>query len=172
MVFSLLLAFPWHLESSVIAKLQLQWTSWTGGKLKSLSYVNDGITSERSVFSKIPTIFWPSLPAEYVIAFSRQTNAPEVRCWLTDTHTQTDRPTDYRNPRCACAPRVNNSPFTFSSRGNQMRKEFAYLFLRLGQLSAQQWLGKRTAPCDTFLLGRIAVSTSCAVSGTIRHPVH
>ena len=35
---------------------------------------------------------------------SGRTDAPEVRCDLTDTHTD---PTDYGNPRCACAPRVN-----------------------------------------------------------------
>ena len=42
----------------------------------------------------------PSLPAEYVAAFSRQTEATQVRCDLTDTHT--DRHGNYRNPRCAC----------------------------------------------------------------------
>ena len=36
--------------------------------------------------------------------------AREVRCHQTDRQTdrQTDTPTDYSNPRCACAPRVNN----------------------------------------------------------------
>ena len=38
----------------------------------------------------------------------RRTNIRQVRLRVTDTHThtQTDRH-DYRNPRCACAPRVN-----------------------------------------------------------------
>ena len=38
--------------------------------------------------------FRPSLPAEYVKAFSGQTEAPEVRCRLTDRHTQTHTHTD------------------------------------------------------------------------------
>ena len=42
-------------------------------------------------------------------AFSGQTDAPEVRCDLTDR--QTDRP-NYSNPRCACAPRVNEVGLT------------------------------------------------------------
>ena len=62
------------------------------------------------VLEKTPHIFWPSSPAEFVTAFSGRTDAPEVRCDLTDTHTHThthtDRHDDYRNPR-ACAPRVN-----------------------------------------------------------------
>ena len=48
----------------------------------------------------------PSLPAEYVAAFSQQAEASEVRCDLTDTHRQTDG--NYCNPRCACARRVND----------------------------------------------------------------
>ena len=39
-----------------------------------------------------------------MVSFVRQTNTREVRWRVTDT--QTDRP-NYRNPRCACAPRVN-----------------------------------------------------------------
>ena len=59
------------------------------------------------VLEKTPQIFRPSSPAEFVTAFSGRTDAPEVKCDLTDTHThrQTDRH-DYRNPR-VCAPRVN-----------------------------------------------------------------
>ena len=36
--------------------------------------------------------------------------AREVRCHQTDRRTdgRTDTPTDYSNPRCACAPRVND----------------------------------------------------------------
>ena len=44
-----------------------------------------------AVSEKTPQFFPPTLPAEYVAAFSGQTEAPEVRCRLTDrqTHTQT-----------------------------------------------------------------------------------
>ena len=38
-------------------------------------------------------------------AFLRQTEAPEVRCDLTNRHT--DRHGNYCNPRCACVQRVN-----------------------------------------------------------------
>ena len=66
----------------------------------------NGVVSEKSL-----QIFWPLLPAVYVTVFSGGTDAPEVRCDLTDiqTHTdrQTDRPTKYCTPRCASAPRVN-----------------------------------------------------------------
>ena len=46
-------------------------------------------------------------------SISGWTDTPEVRCGLTDRRTdrQTGRHTDkpnYRNPRCACAPRVKN----------------------------------------------------------------
>ena len=44
---------------------------------------------QRSDFRENPTNFWPSLPAEYVTAFSGRTDAPEVRCDLTDTERQT-----------------------------------------------------------------------------------
>ena len=47
---------------------------------------------QRSSFRKNATNFCPSLPAEYVAAFSRQTEVPKVRCDLTDR--QTDRRTD------------------------------------------------------------------------------
>ena len=47
---------------------------------------------------KTPQIFRPSLPVEYVTSISGRTDAPEVRCGLKP---------NYRNPRCACAPRVN-----------------------------------------------------------------
>ena len=62
-----------------------------------------------AVSEKTPQMFWPSLPVEYVILISGQTDAPEVRCDLTDRQTdkQTHKP-NYSNPRRACAPRVNN----------------------------------------------------------------
>ena len=56
-------------------------------------------------FQKIPHIFCPLLPIEYVISFLGWTDAPEVRSRLTNTHTH--RP-HYSNPCCACMPRVNN----------------------------------------------------------------
>ena len=76
------------------------------GRLYVRMAVNGGSAGslQRSGFRENPTNFLPSLPAEYVTAFSGRTDAPEVRCDLTDT--QTDRP-NYSNPRCACAPRVN-----------------------------------------------------------------
>ena len=40
-----------------------------------------------AVSEKTPQIFLPPLPAEYVTVFSGRTDAPEVRCDLTDTQT-------------------------------------------------------------------------------------
>ena len=57
-------------------------------------------------FRENPTNFFTLLPAEYVIAVSGQTDAPEVRCDSTDR--QTHR-TKYCNPGCACTPMVNYS---------------------------------------------------------------
>ena len=59
------------------------------------------------VSGKSPQIFSPSFPVEYVTAFSGRTDAPQVRCDLTDR--QTDTQNNYSNPRCACAPRVNKA---------------------------------------------------------------
>ena len=64
-----------------------------------------------------PTTFWPSLPVEYVIAFSRQTNSSEVRCWLTSTQTnrQTDRQTHrqtYRRTTVTLAVHVHRGLMT------------------------------------------------------------
>ena len=61
--------------------------------------------SNGAVSEKMPQIFLPSLSAECVSAFSRRTDAPEVRCDLSDTQTDSN----YCNPRCACAPRVNQT---------------------------------------------------------------
>ena len=44
-------------------------------------------------------------PFEISDSFVRRTNTREVRLRVTDK--QTDKP-NYSNPRCACAPRVNN----------------------------------------------------------------
>ena len=74
------------------------------------------------VSEKTPQMVWPLLPVEYVTSISGPTDAPEVRCGLTDGQTDTHRP-DYSNPRCACTPRVNNG-----------QKDIGYLhvsFLRL-----------------------------------------
>ena len=60
----------------------------------------------KAVSEKILKIFWPSLPVEYVILISGRTDAPEVRSGWTDR--QIDKP-NYRNPRCACAPKVNGA---------------------------------------------------------------
>ena len=40
-----------------------------------------------AVSEKTPQIFSPSLPTEFMTAFSGQTDAPEVRCDLTDRQT-------------------------------------------------------------------------------------
>ena len=66
----------------------------------ALNYYNAGKwLTERMAFNngavseKTPQIFGPPLPAEYVTVFSGRTDAPEVRCDLTDrqTDTQTGR---------------------------------------------------------------------------------
>ena len=98
--FSLLLAFLGPLEGSAVEKV----------RRTSLQYP----TTQEAVYlyNRFP------LPAEYVTVFSGRTDAPEVRCDLTDppthpptqthTHTHTHRP-NYCNPRCAYTPRVNNA---------------------------------------------------------------
>ena len=40
-----------------------------------------------AVSEKTPQIFRPSSPTEFVTAFLERTDAPKVRCDLTDTHT-------------------------------------------------------------------------------------
>ena len=45
--------------------------------------------------------FRPPLPADYVTVFQDETDAPEVRCDLTDRHTHTD---DYSNPPAPFGP--------------------------------------------------------------------
>ena len=47
-----------------------------------------------AVSEKTPQIFDLRFSAEYVTVFSRRTDAPEVRCDLTDTHTHTHTHTD------------------------------------------------------------------------------
>ena len=82
------------------------------------SKLKESLRSLTDVLEKTLQIFWPSLPAEYVTAFSGRNKAPKVRCDLTDTHTNThtDRP-NYSNPRCACAPRVKNVMLHSTGRG-------------------------------------------------------
>ena len=97
-----MLAFLEPLEGSTVEKVRgmsLQYPT-----TQEAVYLCNGAVSEKS-----PQIFRPPLPAEYVTVFSGRTDAPGVRFDLTDrqTHTHTHRP-NYRNPRCACAPRVNN----------------------------------------------------------------
>ena len=62
-----------------------------------------------SATKQFQRIFLPSLPVEYVTSISGQTDTSEVRFGLAGKQTgrQTHRP-NYRNPRCACAPRVND----------------------------------------------------------------
>ena len=57
-----------------------------------------------AVSEKTPLIFRPIPNAEYMVLFVERFMAREVRC-QTDTHN------NYSNPRCACAPRVNNTAY-------------------------------------------------------------
>ena len=66
-----------------------------------------------AVSGKPPPILWPSLPAEYVTAFSGQKDGLGVRCW-TDTQTRTHTHKHSHNPRCACALRVNYNLWALS----------------------------------------------------------
>ena len=94
--FSLFIAFLGPLEGSAVEKVRgmsLQYPT-----TQEVVYLCNEAVSEKS-----PQIFWPSLPVEYMAEFSGRTDAPEVRCDLTDRHD------DYSNPRCTCAPRVNDS---------------------------------------------------------------
>ena len=68
--------------------------------LQEAVYLFNGAVSEKST-----RLFWLLLPVGCIIWFSEWKNALEVRC---SADTQTDTP-NYRNPRCACAPRVNNA---------------------------------------------------------------
>ena len=74
-------------------------------------------------------------------AFSGQTDAPKVRCDLTDTHThrqtdkQTDRHDDYRNPRCACAPRVNHASAWRTHRKSGVVRQRAWFFSEFAVLA-------------------------------------
>ena len=85
-------------------------------------------------------IFSPSLSAEYVTAFAWRTDAPKVRCDLTDkrqTDRQTNRP-NYSNPRCACAPRVNQCKVRQGKRLNLINRWNVYM------LSSGTYKGKAT----------------------------
>ena len=104
--FSLLLAFLGPLEGSAVEKVRgmsLQYPT-----TQEAVYLCNGTVLEKS-----PKIFRPPLPAEYVTVFSGRTDAPEVRCDLTDRQTQTH---NYRNPRCACAPRVKYGTYKMKCR--------------------------------------------------------
>ena len=55
---------------------------------------------------KTPRIFRPSLPVKYVTSISGPHTHTHTHTH-THAHTHTHKP-NYRNPRCACAPGVNN----------------------------------------------------------------
>ena len=63
------------------------------------------LVSQRSIFRENRLKFRPSSVAEKVSIVWGTNN--RVKCCVTDTHTNTQ--TKYCNPRCAIAPRVNNS---------------------------------------------------------------
>ena len=69
------------------------------------------LLSEHSRFSQIGHIIFQALVAlETGVPFTCHFVACSSRIEVdrqTDTHTHTDGQTKYRNPRCACAPRVN-----------------------------------------------------------------
>ena len=70
------------------------------------------ISLERSRFSKIATLLFLALVAlKLLVSLISRLVACSPRI-VVDTHTHTHRHTDtqndYCNPRCACAPRVNN----------------------------------------------------------------
>ena len=54
--------------------------------------------SNEAISEKTPQYFSPMSSAESVAAFSGQTDAPDVRCDLTDRQTHTHRHDDYHNP--------------------------------------------------------------------------
>ena len=80
--FSLLLAFLGPLEGSAVEKVRgmsLQYPT-----TQEAVHICNGAVSEKSPEN---FNFRPPLPAEYVTVFSGQTDAPEVRCDLTDRQT-------------------------------------------------------------------------------------
>ena len=62
------------------------------------------ISPERSGFSKISTLFLSLVALKLLVSLISRLVAcsPRIEC------AQTDRQNDYCNPRCACAPRVND----------------------------------------------------------------
>ena len=75
-----------------------KWPAMDSNTMQEVLDLCNGAVSEKS-----PRSFWSVLLVEYATAFSRWTDAPDVRCWLMDTHRQPN----YSNPRCACVLRVN-----------------------------------------------------------------
>jgi len=77
-----------------------------GVKMADLSY--SGTNRKCSSFAtkhfrkKLLKIFDLHPPLRRLVSFVARIIMWKVRCWVTDTQTQT-------NPRCACAPRVNYS---------------------------------------------------------------
>ena len=90
------------MEGSVVEKVR-------GMSLQYPTTQGSSVSLQRNCFREIPTNF---LTVEYVTEFSRWTDAPEVRCDLTDTHTHIYD--NYSNPCCACAPRVKEREATKS----------------------------------------------------------
>ena len=63
-------------------------------------------------------------PLRRLVLFVTQIITWKVRCWVTDTHTDThahtDTQTKYCNPRCACVPRVNKCRTPTSSENRRV----------------------------------------------------
>ena len=67
----------------------------------------NALASQRSIFRENRLKFRPSSAAEKVSIVCGTNNRVKSEM-LSNRHTHTDTQTKYRNPRCACAPRVNN----------------------------------------------------------------
>ena len=64
--------------------------SFQNGRLHTWHTMQEAMyLCNRAVSEKSTQIFGPSLPVEYVLSFSGQTDTPDVRSQLTDTHTHT-----------------------------------------------------------------------------------
>ena len=75
-------------------------------------------------------------PPRRLVSFVARINTWKVRCWVTDTHTNTQ--TKYCNPRCACAPRVNMRSEGFKQQAC-LRSIHAVMYLRWPRILFKRW---------------------------------